>query len=87
MREILEPLELKEVEKYTEEQYDDMLNDCYGEFMGYDAAYILRSVDPIAYRCGYADFQEYEDKYECPLCANIFDNYDDAKWCCQDEED
>ena len=37
-------------------EYDYFLNDCYGEFMGYNADYILKNVDPIAYRRGLLDF-------------------------------
>ena len=88
MTEILEPIEV-EVEKYTEDDYCNMLNECYGEVrLGsytWGADYVLRELDPIAYRCGFADYQEYETKYECPICREQFDDYDDAKWHCQDE--
>ena len=38
------------------DSYDQMLDDCYGDFMGYNASYILSEVDPTAYRCGMADY-------------------------------
>lgn len=34
-------------------EYDDMLDDVHGEFMGYLASHILREADPIAYRVGF----------------------------------
>lgn len=44
----------------TENDYDEMLNDCYGEIeicgMSYVASYALKEVDPTAYRCGYTDY-------------------------------
>lgn len=42
------------------EAYDDMLDDVYGEPMGYAASRILREVDPIAYRCGLLDWLDGE---------------------------
>ena len=84
MSKLLEPIEV-EVEKYSEDDYDDMLDECYGDFMNYSASQILKEVDPIAYRVGFSDYQEYETKYECPICGEQFDDYDDAKWHCQDE--
>ena len=49
-----------------ESEYDDFLNECYGEvnICGYEyqAAYALKEVDPTAYRCGCADW--YSDRYE-----------------------
>lgn len=39
------------------EQYDEMLDEIHGKFMGsYPASYVLKEVDHIAYRCGFADF-------------------------------
>lgn len=37
-------------------EYDDMLDDVHGEFMGYLASHILREADPIAYRVGFHDW-------------------------------
>lgn len=49
----------------TENQYDDMLDDCYGEIeicgMSYVASVALESVDPTAYRCGYNDYVDSVD--------------------------
>ena len=86
--EILEPKKI-EVEKYTEKDYDNMLDDCYstvtmGKF-SWNPSYVLSELDPVAYRCGFSDFQEYETKYKCPICEELFDFEEDAKWHCQDE--
>ena len=76
MREILEPVE-REIEKYSEDDYDNMLDEVYGDCMvcGYSmqSSYVLKEMDPIAYRCGFADYQEYETKYYCPICGEQFD--------------
>ena len=41
-------------------EYNDMLDDVHGEFMGYLASRILREVDPIAYRVGFHDWLDGE---------------------------
>ncbi len=52
----------------TEEMYDEMLNDVYGTFkIGYlefDAADILKSCDPIAYRVGLSDYESFSEEEE-----------------------
>jgi hypothetical protein len=88
LEEILEPIEI-EVEKYTEDDYCDMLDEVYGDCMccGYSmqSSFVLREMDNIAYRTGFNDWQEYETKYECPICAEVHGDYESAKWCCQVE--
>ena len=43
------------------EAYDDMLNEVYPETpFGIPASRILRECDPIAYRCGFADWADAE---------------------------
>ena len=39
-----------------EKEFDEMLDEVHGEFMGYSASYILKQVDPTAYRCGLLDY-------------------------------
>jgi predicted nucleic acid-binding Zn-ribbon protein len=46
--------------------YDQMIDDCYGDFMGYSASYILSEVDPTAYRCGMADYLDSLDMSDDP---------------------
>lgn len=39
-----------------EKEFDEMLDEVHGEFMGYSASHILKEVDPTAYRCGLLDY-------------------------------
>lgn len=48
--------EISESEAY--DSYDEMLDDAYGEHMGYSASRIFKEVDPIAYRCGFHDYAD-----------------------------
>ena len=87
---ILEPKEI-EVELYSEEDYDEMLNEYYGMikigYIRFLPSYILSELDPIAYRVGFSEYQEYETRYECPICGAESDNYETSKWCCQEESE
>jgi rubredoxin len=85
-----------EREVYTEDDYRDMLNECYPEIdvcgYKYDPADALEQLDPVAFRCGFNDYQEYETKYLCPICQAEYDYEDEALDCCpentiEDEED
>jgi len=52
-----------EVRSYAEETYDDMLDDCYPEVnicgFTYSASRAWESVDSIAYRCGFSDYENW----------------------------
>ncbi len=80
-----------EREKYTEEDYDDFLDEISGDVvigsLRYSASRVLKEIDPIAYNVGFSDFQEYEDVYVCPLCDTEHEDEDDAMYCCQEEEE
>ena len=86
--EILEPKEICHG-IFTEDDYDNMINDTYGMIeignIRFLPAYVLHELDPIAYDCRFDDYQEYETKWECPICGELLDYEDDAKWCCQKE--
>jgi hypothetical protein len=47
-------------EEQARDDYDAYLNDCYGIVtIGYSEFYpseVLKNCDPIAYRCGFADY-------------------------------
>ena len=43
-----------------EEEYDDMLNECYPEVFNILPSRILSECDPIAYNCGYNDWADNE---------------------------
>ena len=55
-----------------EEQYKEMLDECYGTVkvagMEYDTSRALYELDPIAYRVGLAD---YEGTTECNDCEEM----------------
>lgn len=87
--ELLDPKEI-EVETITEEQYDEMLDeqgDIHIGSLTYSPSQVLKEVDPIAYRCGFSDVQEYETRYVCPICEEEHEDFDEAKFCCQVEEE
>lgn len=52
-----------ENERYDEDSYRELLDDLYGDVeicgLSYSASNALESVDPIAFRCGFSDMQEY----------------------------
>lgn len=56
---------LKELENSeNEEEYDQMLDECYGTFkigqLEFYPSRILSELDPIAYNCGLAEFNDEE---------------------------
>jgi hypothetical protein len=78
----------EEVEVYTEEQYKRQLDEIHGEVLigsvCYSTSYAMAQVDPMAFRVGFADFQEYETRYVCEHCEDVHDDKDDARECCED---
>lgn len=48
---------------------------------------MIQEIDPIGYRCELGNYQETETVYACPLCEEEFDDEDDAKYCCQTEDE
>ena len=44
-----------------EEEYKEMLNECYGEFHGFEYSSILEELDPTAFRCGLNDYCDNKD--------------------------
>ena len=67
---------------YTE-QYDDMLDECHGDFMGMNASYILKGMDPVAYRCGLLDYldslDQDEEKMNNDECLELFEELEEIK--------
>ena len=87
----MENVSEKEVEMFTEEQYDEMLNE-QGDVMvcgmTFDASRILKELDPIAYSCGFNDMQEYETHYTCDCCGTEHETDEDAAIdCCPGEDE
>lgn len=58
----------------SESEYDEMLDDCYPNVevvgMTFYPSDVLKSCDPIAYRCGKSD---YESEYDVSDCADYQD--------------
>ena len=65
------------------ERYDDMLDECHGEFMGMNASYILKGMDPVAYRCGLLDYldglDQDEEKTDKDECLELFNQLEEIK--------
>ena len=62
-------------ERLLEELYDSMLDQCSESCSTcdrYGASRILREIDPIAYRCGMADYQYRLDTFDCEECRETF---------------
>ena len=49
---------------FDKQGYDEMLDECYDEFkigeMTFYPSDILKSCDPVAYRCGFSDYTDSE---------------------------
>jgi len=90
MTELIKP-KCESRERYDDDDYRQMLDDCFDEANicghNYTPSHALETIDPIAYRCGFADYQEYEDVYICPICGAEEEEEDDATYCCQEEEE
>jgi hypothetical protein len=59
-----------------ESQYDDMLDEISTIKIGsltYSASYVLKNIDPTAYRCGLLDYIDGIDKDEIPAFQELID--------------
>lgn len=65
------------------EQYDDMLDECHGDFLGMNASYILKKMDPVAYRCGLLDYldglDQDEEKMDNDECLELFNQLEEIE--------
>ena len=65
------------------EQYEEMLDDCHGDFLGMNASYILKEMDPVAYRCGLLDYldslDQDEEKMDNDECLELFNQLEEIK--------
>ena len=65
------------------ERYDDMLDECHGDFMGMNASYILKKMDPVAYRCGLLDYldglDQDEEKMDNDECLELFNRLEEIE--------
>ena len=49
------------------ERYEDVLNECYGRAtvgnLTWDAGYVVKNLDPVAFRCGVSDYLADEETF------------------------
>ena len=73
------------------EQYEEMLDECHGDFMGMNASYILKEMDPVAYRCGLLDYldnlDQDEEKMNNDECLELFEELEEIKSKIEELED
>lgn len=75
----------------SEKAYIEVLNDIYGtvEICGttFDSGYVLKELDPIAFRCGKVDYEDtLGDIWLCGECNEEFNWEDEADECCKPKE-
>jgi hypothetical protein len=83
----MNPIEIEP--ELDEDEAIDQLNEIYGEVdvcgIKYDAGYLLKEVDPIAFEQARGDLEDsMEHKWECGNCGEQYDSEDEAGDCCQD---
>ena len=65
------------------ERYDEMLDECHGDFLGMNASYILKEMDPVAYRCGLLDYldglDQDEEKMDNDECLELFNQLEEIE--------
>ena len=65
------------------DRYDDMLDECHGDFLGMNASYILKEMDPVAYRCGLLDYldglDQDEEKMDNDECLELFNQLEEIE--------
>ena len=65
------------------ERYEEMLDDCHGDFLGMNASYILKEMDPVAYRCGLLDYldslDQDEEKMDNDECLELFNQLEEIE--------
>ena len=74
-------------EKFTEEDYNKMLDEVYGEInvgVTLSPSRVLKECNLTAYTYGFNKYQEYI--YECSNCLETYDTKDEAEECCTEED-
>lgn len=80
------------LKEYSEEEYDNFLDDCYGDidvcWYKYPASKVLYEVDPTAYRVSMSDRESsMDDIWICKNCWEEFPTQEEAEECCIIEKD
>lgn len=84
--------EIEASEYLDDSEYDEFLDEIYGPIMvgnmAFCASRILSELDPIAYRCGFADWADtMPHKWQCSECDEEYDSEEEAEECCKEEEE
>ena len=65
------------------DRYDEMLDECHGDFLGMNASQILKNMDPVAYRCGLLDYldslDQDEEKMDNDECLELFNQLEEIE--------
>ena len=65
------------------DRYDEMLDECHGDFLGMNASYILKGMDQVAYRCGLLDhldgLDQDEEKMDNDECLELFNQLEEIE--------
>lgn len=86
----MKAIEITADEYLDESQYDDMLDDVYGDVeiagLKYSTSHALKKVDPTAYRCDFVDWASNEpSRWQCSECDEEYDSEEEAEECCKEE--
>ena len=73
------------------EQYDEMLDEVNGDFLGMNASHILKETDLTAYRCGLLDYldglDQDEEKMNNDECLELFNQLEEIESKIEELED
>ncbi len=75
----------------SEDEYNDMLDDVYGEVsicgMTYQSSRALKELDPTAYDCGKADWEDSLDKEDQPDYQELVEALEEAQAALDEREE
>ena len=73
------------------DQYEEMLDEVHGDFLGMNASYILKETDPTAYRCALLDYldglDQDEEKMKNNECLELIEELEEIKSKIEELED
>ena len=65
------------------DQYDEMLDEVHGDFLGMNASHILKEMDTVAYRCALLDYldglDQDEEKMNNDECLELFNRLEEIE--------
>ena len=73
------------------DQYDEMLDEVHGDFLGMNASYILKNMDRTAYHCSLLDYldglDQDEEKMNNDACAELIEELEEIESKIEELED